>query len=37
MKTDRICLYDWLGSYFEIDYNGIVLLDRPPAVQAGKN
>lgn len=37
MKTDRICLYDWLGSYYEIDYDGIVLLDRPPAVQAGKN
>lgn len=22
MKSDRICLYDWLDNYYEIDYDG---------------
>ena len=29
MKQDRICLIDFLDNYYEIDYDGNVLLDKP--------
>ena len=29
MKADRICLYDFLDNYYEIDYDGKIILDRP--------
>lgn len=25
MKEDRICLYDWLDNYYEIDYDGVLI------------
>lgn len=28
LKDDRICLYDFLDNYYEIDYNGHLLTDR---------
>ena len=31
MKQDRICLIDFLDNYYEIDYDGNVLLDKPIA------
>ena len=27
MKKDRICLYDWLDNYYEIDYDGKLILE----------
>lgn len=27
MKNDRICLYDFLGNYYEIDYNGNLITE----------
>ncbi|MDE5737188.1 MAG: hypothetical protein K2H93_02355, partial [Oscillospiraceae bacterium] len=29
MKKDRICLYDFEDNYYEIDYNGKLILDKP--------
>ena len=29
MLEDRICLFDFWDNYYEIDYNGKLLLDRP--------
>lgn len=29
MKSDRICLIDFLDNYYEIDYDGKLLTDRP--------
>ncbi len=28
MKEDRICMYDFLGNYYEIDYDGNELMKR---------
>ena len=30
MKEDRICLYDWLGYYYEIDYDGVLIHEESP-------
>ena len=27
MKSDRICLYDFIGNYYEINYDGMLLTD----------
>lgn len=29
MKSDRICLIDFLDNYYEIDYSGNILVDKP--------
>ncbi|MDE6707788.1 MAG: hypothetical protein K2K06_07115, partial [Oscillospiraceae bacterium] len=29
MKKDRICLYDFEDNYYEIDYNGKLIIDKP--------
>ena len=31
MKPDRICLYDWLGYYYEIAYDGILITESTPS------
>ena len=28
MKEDRICLYDWLDNYYEIDYDGVLIYEK---------
>ncbi len=35
MKEDRICLYDFWENYYEIDYDGNLLLDVPSANPVG--
>lgn len=34
MKEDRICLYDWLGYYYEIDYGGVLIHEESPQNQS---